>query len=1148
MRLNRLDLTRYGKFTDTSLCFGPPPDAGIPDFHIVYGGNEAGKSTLLSGWLDLLFQIPTQSDMAFLHPYKTMRLGAQLLIDGATHDVVRIKKRDHALLDAQDSPLPEALLINGLRGLDRRSYAAMFSLNRQTLDEGGESILASEGDLGELLFQASAGLTDLAEQLDTIRSEADSFLNTTGRKGCLRDLGTEFAALERQIKELDTAAADYARLSAARDDARDGWQSARARATQSQTDLSDLERRISAVPLADRLVRLDARIAEFGDLPHPPEGWFQDLPALDRAEAEMSTRAATAARTVEDLQQKLQTLPPQDHLLAIAPDIARAEVQKAAHDTALNDLPRRQQEYDVEAAAIQSSLIRLDRPKARALDILLPATTVARLRDLIQRHSGLITALETADAELTRTRAETAKADERLRAAGGNQQDLGGLEALVRRLRRDDPQGARDRAETDLGELEAQQASALAALKPWSGTAGDLARLPPCDDSGLDRIATELGQATRTADRNADTLSRLRAEHDQARLKLERLSTTGPMTLSDAANTRTARETAWRAHRQTLSPDSADAFERAMRLDDQITAALSDQRAQAAQAAEAQRDLAEKQQARDNAQTQADASAARRDALTARVKDQITAVSSQLPEDMGLTAFQSWLERVGRARDIATQCDRARRATARAGEQVRRALDDLRTSLTQAGQALPDDASLTVALETAQSLLDRAAELSALRQSASAARQDLLQREQAMQAAQSAVATWQANWADACANSWLADIPADVPAMRVTLDELDRLRSHCDRQADLGRRIQAMQDNRDRFTETLSGLAQRLDLPHDGPASDLWRILTDRLQQARKTRDQRADLTERLEQAQAQVQDIDTQSRLHGSRTGEMARLFGTGTWVETRDALTRAGARSELIQMRETLANDLCDLMRSPDPMQALALLQDTDPDALAARIEALKTDLETLRSAQEEAHTAYRQAENAVEAVGGDGAVARLQEQRQTLLLQIADGARRHLQQRLGILAVEQALHRYRDTHRSGMMQSASDAFRQMSGGRYSGLAAQPDGQREVLVAVAADGGSKEAAQLSEGTRAQLYLALRIAGYHEFARNTGQVPFVADDIMESFDDDRAAQAFSLLGQISQAGQVIYLTHHAHLCDIAQSACPEVRIHRLPG
>ena len=47
----------------------------------------------------------------------------------------------------------------------------------------------------------------------------------------------------------------------------------------------------------------------------------------------------------------------------------------------------------------------------------------------------------------------------------------------------------------------------------------------------------------------------------------------------------------------------------------------------------------------------------------------------------------------------------------------------------------------------------------------------------------------------------------------------------------------------------------------------------------------------------------------------------------------------------------------------------------------------------------------------------------------------------------------------------------------------------------------------------------------------------------METFDDARAAEAFALLGEMSRSGQVIYLTHHQHLCEIAVATCPGARV-----
>lgn len=135
----------------------------------------------------------------------------------------------------------------------------------------------------------------------------------------------------------------------------------------------------------------------------------------------------------------------------------------------------------------------------------------------------------------------------------------------------------------------------------------------------------------------------------------------------------------------------------------------------------------------------------------------------------------------------------------------------------------------------------------------------------------------------------------------------------------------------------------------------------------------------------------------------------------------------------------------------------------------------------------------------------------------------------------------------HRSAMMNRASEAFRLITGGNYSGLTTQPDKDKEILIGVSRDGGSKVADAMSTGTQLQLYLALRLAGYEEFATVCPPVPLVADDIMESFDNPRSEEVFRLLGEMTKVGQVIYLTHHWHLCEIAQRVVPGVTVHQLP-
>ena len=72
MRLASLRLERYGMFKDQILEL--PPDRMC----LVYGPNEAGKTTALSALADLLYGFPHLTDYAFQFDAKDLRLGGEV--------------------------------------------------------------------------------------------------------------------------------------------------------------------------------------------------------------------------------------------------------------------------------------------------------------------------------------------------------------------------------------------------------------------------------------------------------------------------------------------------------------------------------------------------------------------------------------------------------------------------------------------------------------------------------------------------------------------------------------------------------------------------------------------------------------------------------------------------------------------------------------------------------------------------------------------------------------------------------------------------------------------------------------------------------------------------------------------------------------
>lgn len=231
-----------------------------------------------------------------------------------------------------------------------------------------------------------------------------------------------------------------------------------------------------------------------------------------------------------------------------------------------------------------------------------------------------------------------------------------------------------------------------------------------------------------------------------------------------------------------------------------------------------------------------------------------------------------------------------------------------------------------------------------------------------------------------------------------------------------------------------------------------------------------------------------------------------------------------------------------------ALLLLEGKEEGALEVEQARLSSQLKDLDARTRDLFAAKKEAADRIEAIGGDDAVAKIEERRRALLLEVEERARHYLRLCFGVAAAERALRTYRDQHRSSMMIQASEAFSRISRGAYRGLSMQPGKDGDVLIALAADGGSKLAVDLSKGARFQLYLALRAAGYREFAKLRPTVPFVADDIMKTFVDLRSEATLRMLEDLPRLGQVIYLTHHTHLRTIAEWVASGTRFHELPA
>ena len=357
-----------------------------------------------------------------------------------------------------------------------------------------------------------------------------------------------------------------------------------------------------------------------------------------------------------------------------------------------------------------------------------------------------------------------------------------------------------------------------------------------------------------------------------------------------------------------------------------------------------------------------------------------------------------------------------------------------------------------------------------------------------------------------------------------------------------------MQRDRRAFADEVAEAARALGLDAEADPLVVADAIEARVSAAREDLRRRQEKQKALAKARETLAEVAEKRALNTRLGAAMTERFGVVT-------LGEVSARLDACRRRDALKEEIAKATRAIVGL-GVANGFEASREALEAAdraaLEAELADIEARQADDVAAHAErFARASEAtarLDAVGGDDVVARIEEKRRTILEEIKEGARRYLTLRAGVAAAEAALSLYRERHRGAMMERASRAFSEISRGAYRGLAAEPKDDSETLIALGSDGGSKEAGQLSKGARFQLYLALRVAGYHELAKTRAPAPFVADDIMETFDHFRAEEALRLFAEMGQAGQVIYLTHHLHLVEIAKRVCPEVRVHELAG
>jgi uncharacterized protein YhaN len=405
--------------------------------------------------------------------------------------------------------------------------------------------------------------------------------------------------------------------------------------------------------------------------------------------------------------------------------------------------------------------------------------------------------------------------------------------------------------------------------------------------------------------------------------------------------------------------------------------------------------------------------------------------------------------------------------------------------------------------------------------------------------AQKAMTKWSTDLREKLA---LAHLPegVDVGTIKSSLILLEAMRQHLNKIRDIrDGRIEMMRRDLRTFEESARSLAAVLaPAIEEEPPSQIALTLANRLKLESAAFEELGRLNR--EQEKAAKQAGAASAKIDEVRAGlePLFRLSG----ATTNDGLRTAIERSDRVRaLTAELSKSMKEL--TGEGLERVALEAEfsaVDRITIPVRLLEIKGQVDEIVTHQNKLSADLSSAERALGAISGQDAAARAESHRQQALARMSNAVERYIKVFTAAKLLRWSIERFRESKQGPMLASASEVFSGLTQSGFTRLVVDYESEPLKLSGLRSTGEVVDIDGMSEGTRDQLYFALRLAAVELHLGQTIPLPFIADDLFINYDDGRATAGLEALAKLSERTQVIFLTHHAHLVPLAQSVFGE--------
>ncbi|MCP4350470.1 MAG: AAA family ATPase [Desulfobacterales bacterium] len=1160
MKILQMNLLAFGPFTEKQLDIG----MGQEGLHILFGPNEAGKSSALRALRQMLFGIPDRSSDDFIHPYAKLRIGGTLQRkDGTVLEFIRRKGRLNTLQTPDNSALiDESHMRAFLGGVDESLFTTMFGIDHDGLVKGGEEIIRGGGEIGQILFAGGSGISNFRKVQNDLQSEADGLFRPSAQRPKINEAVLNFKKKQKEIREVQLSGQEWDQHDRALRDALEQKKSVDAELDQKLRDTHRLERIREALPdIVLRRELLD-ELKNYADAVILPKNFSERrrtaITNLRIAEKE----ERQAQKNLEEIQQAIKESDIPESLFRNADFIEQLYQDLGSFRKAMKDRLRLEglrSSAETEAKAILRDL-RSDLALDQTEQLRLKKTETVRIQELGSIYGRLASRQESTHEEISRLSMQIGRLKKQL-AGTDSPHDTGELRQAIENAMQHGNLEAQYQAEyTGIQKTEAAANLAMKRLPLWKGSLEELEHLPVPQDETVEAFEIRFRETLGNLEKYRNSIDELEQELVNINGQIEQLDLEQDVpTENDLKNARHKREQGWHLIRKVLkgsfsdpeserefvagfSPASSlpDAYEMSVHHADSIADRLRREADRVAKktALLTDRETRKKHLARLKDQFE----------KSEAVLDQIQKQWNELWQPVGILPkspreMRAWIQKqivlanqVSVVRDQNLKAERLKSAIEMSYEELSRCLKNIGEPLTG------ENMSLTVLINRTRKLADG---FDKIRVKQDRLLNDLYQKENEQRDAEKRaekisleLSQWRSDWMNAVHRLGLGADATPLQANAV-IDDLKNLFGKIKEADVLCKRIKGIDRDAQEFAEKVRAFTEQA-------APDLAGVQTEqgvtelnaRLTRTREAKARQQSLEKQKHQEEKKLGTASEKIAKTRAHLSVMCEEAGCEHYQELPDTEERSARRQQISSQLEQIEARLRKLSAGVTLDEFITETQAVDADSISPEINRLKGEIEELGLQKSVIDQGIGSERTELSRMDGSARAALLAEESQGILARLETDVEQYVRLKLASMVLNQAIERYREKNQAPILKRSNELFAHMTLGSFEGLRLEFNEKGDAVLVGVRPGGNEivNVEGMSDGTADQLYLAVRLASLEAYIDKNEPMPFIVDDILIKFDDGRSVATLQVLAKLSEKTQVIFFTHNRHLVELAET------------